>query len=1062
MKTFRNALLKFAVFLFSFNVAAQQKAISFDGINDYIDLSALNAPLQANQNHFTFELWMKANSANHTAPFGTLISFSNAAAGLKLALDVDGNGAATKHLRLLADANLHPNELIWESSAAVANDTCQHIAFSYDGINQVAKVYINGTLVATETIVLTFTSTDIVELGRNLSATGSQNAYNGLLSKVRFFNYVRSDAEIFQNLYTNYTGAESELFALYLFNEGTVNGNNTSISTAIDSSPNAYNGMYNNFQFTAGATSNFVSNPCVANVSVIQGSTDQTLNYNCNGNPCFYDGPTILINELMISPTSGDGSISSATSSALSTQRGEWIELYNPNICEPVDISCYYLGNYTYEGTGGFVIPAGTVVPPGGFCVLRGVNAASVPAERLYVNGGNVVEIVFPPYINSEGNCTNGTRIWFPNLGGWFAFYDQNGVVQDAVAWGTGNITDRAGNPCVPNRSGCTAAASLMSYNQIPDDRKAVASTVDGSAHMGRSIRRDVDGGTWIGAPAVIGSYADCNAACVTMGVSTCNGTATVTVSGGTAPYTYSWNDSQLQNTPTATGLCEGVYEVVVADAIGNSSTFSVTIVNNVPVVDVNTQASICLNSPSIAVQVSPVPAGAAVGLLTGAGITNYDFSPATADLGTHTLVYNYTDEFGCQNVDSTAILVNPLPQLTWNIAPSYCIPSAAHQLNLTPTGGTLAGPGTSGISFDPMIAGAGTHTISYTYTDGNSCSNVISDDVIVHQTIPAAINPPAYVCVDEPTFVVTGNLPFFQTMTINGQNVMAGIDPQHFGPGNYVIQYAGADANQCPSTVTATMEIKPLPTPTLTHPATICLNVDQVTVQMTPAGGMLTGDLLNGNNIIPLSGQSGMVYNLNYAYTDQFGCANTTTSSYQLLDALEPTLNYTTDCFFNANIVENYKQFASVSFVTDGVPMHTENGYVFNYPVEGEYLITVNSVDKNGCTSTADILADIPVGLRLPDYQVPNVITANGDNVNDVLKMSAKYDECVEYEIVIVNRWGHHVYTATKQDPFKGIDKGGNEVGDGVYFFEVITDDVDYKNETYKPFKTGFITVVK
>lgn len=1062
MKTFRNALLKFAVFLFSFNVAAQQKAISFDGINDYIDLSALNAPLQANQNHFTFELWMKANSANHTAPFGTLISFSNAAAGLKLALDVDGNGAATKHLRLLADANLHPNELIWESSAAVANDTCQHIAFSYDGINQVAKVYINGTLVATETIVLTFTSTDIVELGRNLSATGSQNAYNGLLSKVRFFNYVRSDAEIFQNLYTNYTGAESELFALYLFNEGTVNGNNTAISTALDSSPNAYNGMYNNFQFTAGATSNFVSNPCVANVSVIQGSTDQTLNYNCNGNPCFYDGPTILINELMISPTSGDGSISSATSSALSTQRGEWIELYNPNICEPVDISCYYLGNYTYEGTGGFVIPAGTVVPPGGFCVLRGVNAASVPAERLYVNGGNVVEIVFPPYINSEGNCTNGTRIWFPNLGGWFAFYDQNGVVQDAVAWGSGNTADRNGNPCVPNRSGCTAAASLMSYNQIPDDRKAVASTVDGSAHMGRSIRRDVDGGTWVGAPAGIGSYADCNAACVTMGVSTCNGTATVTVSGGTAPYTYSWNDSQLQNTATATGLCEGDYEVVVTDVIGNSSTFFVTIVNNVPEVSVAIQSAICIDNPTIAVQVTPVPSGSAVGLLTGAGVTDYNFTAATADLGTHTLIYNYTDEFGCQNVDSTAILVNPLPQLTWNIDPAYCIPGTEHQLTLTPTGGTLAGPGMSGSSFNPTTAGAGTHTVSYTYTDGNSCTNVISDDVIVHQTIPAELIPQPYLCVNDTIYELTGNLPNNESMTINGQNVLNGIDPQHFGVGNFVIQYSGVDVNQCPSNTTATIEIKALPTPTLTHPALICSNVDEVTVLMNPTGGTLTGDLLSGADIVPALGQSGVTYVLNYYYSDQFGCSNTTSSTYTLVDALEPTINYTTDCFFNANIVENYNQFQSVSFVTDGTANHSANHYVFNFPIEGEYPITVNSIDKNGCPSSASVLADIPVGLRMPDYQVPNVITANNDGVNDVLKMSAKYDECVNYEIVIVNRWGHHVYTATKHNPFRGIDLGGNEVGDGVYFFEVISEDVDYKNEIFKPYKTGFITVVK
>ena len=55
-----------------------------------------------------------------------------------------------------------------------------------------------------------------------------------------------------------------------------------------------------------------------------------------------------------------------------------------------------------------------------------------------------------------------------------------------------------------------------------------------------------------------------------------CNGTATVSVSGGTAPYVYLWSDSS--STATTTGLCAGTYAVVVTDAASNTASGTVTI----------------------------------------------------------------------------------------------------------------------------------------------------------------------------------------------------------------------------------------------------------------------------------------------------------------------------------------------------------------------------------------------------------------------------------------------------------------------------------------------------
>jgi trimeric autotransporter adhesin len=56
-----------------------------------------------------------------------------------------------------------------------------------------------------------------------------------------------------------------------------------------------------------------------------------------------------------------------------------------------------------------------------------------------------------------------------------------------------------------------------------------------------------------------------------------CNGTGTVTPSGGVSPYTYSWSPSG-GNAATATGLCANTYTITITDAIGTQITRTITI----------------------------------------------------------------------------------------------------------------------------------------------------------------------------------------------------------------------------------------------------------------------------------------------------------------------------------------------------------------------------------------------------------------------------------------------------------------------------------------------------
>lgn len=66
------------------------------------------------------------------------------------------------------------------------------------------------------------------------------------------------------------------------------------------------------------------------------------------------------------------------------------------------------------------------------------------------------------------------------------------------------------------------------------------------------------------------------------------DGSVTVTATGGTAPFTYLWDDAAAQTTATASNLNTGTYNVVVTDATGCVSTATASVASNnpAPIVD--------------------------------------------------------------------------------------------------------------------------------------------------------------------------------------------------------------------------------------------------------------------------------------------------------------------------------------------------------------------------------------------------------------------------------------------------------------------------------------------
>lgn len=94
-----------------------------------------------------------------------------------------------------------------------------------------------------------------------------------------------------------------------------------------------------------------------------------------------------------------------------------------------------------------------------------------------------------------------------------------------------------------------------------------------------------------------------------------------------------------------------------------------------------------------------------------------------------------------------------------------------------------------------------------------------------------------------------------------------------------------------------------------------------------------------------------------------------------------------------------------------------------------------------------------------------PNVITANGDGVNDffIIKNIEDYDRV---EVIIFNRWGVIVFEdANYQNNWSGLDRSGNELSAGVYTYIVTPESEKYiydDNERTEFTGHGFVQIIR
>ena len=186
-------------------------------------------------------------------------------------------------------------------------------------------------------------------------------------------------------------------------------------------------------------------------------------------------------------------------------------------------------------------------------------------------------------------------------------------------------------------------------------------------------------------------------------------------------------------------------------------------------------------------------------------------------------------------------------------------------------------------------------------------------------------------------------------------------------------------------------------------------------------------------------------------------GCQDSLTQNVTVFAV--PTVSFLIDdgcgsTFFDTNLgignltIDSVHWFSNTLFSTNQPSFEQ----TFNSP--GQFNGIYSIFASNNCVFDFPFVFEIIETISLENLVLPNVITANGDGVNDAFIVNPLFENCHTYQLDFVDRWGMNVFEMYNDStPFIGNDKNGSSLTEGVYFY-ILTSDEGKKH--------GMVTLIK
>ena len=315
------------------------------------------------------------------------------------------------------------------------------------------------------------------------------------------------------------------------------------------------------------------------------------------------------------------------------------------------------------------------------------------------------------------------------------------------------------------------------------------------------------------------------------------DGSAVVTVSGGSAPYSYSWAPYGGTNA-NASGLAAGNYIVTVSDANNCSSTVNVIINDGVILVLQTATTPASCNGG--------LDGSASVVVNGGAGPYSYQWigSSSTTSLANNLGIGNYTvtvtDANGCAEAEvatvnsATAIALNPVStDLT-------CHGDLSGSAAVSPVGGTppYSYQWTGNVSSSDSASNLSGGMYTVTVTDINGCAAITNFNIVEPAAVVMTVSPASTLCIGQNIQIGAsasgGSTPYLYSWSTGGTSDSISVSPAS----TTLYSVSVTDASGCTAaTQNINISVNPPLNINATAPSTICEG-DSVNLASLASGG--------------------------------------------------------------------------------------------------------------------------------------------------------------------------------------------------------------------------------